>query len=251
MPSADQPLAGRTIVVTRAAEQGRRFTELLSALGADVIELPLIAVVDAPDGGSALREATDRLREFDWIVVTSPNGASRLAALLPPASSGEPLPRIAAIGAATEAALGTGRSADLVAGTAVAEGLLDDLAGVAPARVLVVQGDRARPALVDGLRAMGWAVERVVAYRTVPARPPADELWRALDADAITFASASTVQSFVEAVGSAERHPPVVVSIGPETTAAAVHLGLGVTATADPHSLDGMVAALVAALGRR
>ena len=257
MHSAERPLTGRTIVVTRAAEQGRRLTERLTAIGAEVVELPLIDVVDPEDGGAALREAIARLDEFDWIVVTSANGAVRLAQALRARARARtaidamaPRPRIAAIGTATDAALGPDHHADLIADRSVAEGLLADLARMTPARALVVQGDRARAALADGLREMGWRVERVIAYRTIAARPPAGVLERALDADAITFASGSTVRSFVEAVGAADRHPAVVVSIGPETTAAADREGLEVTATADPHSLDGMVAALVAALGR-
>lgn len=260
MRSAEQPLSGRTIVVTRAAEQGRRLTERLAALGADVVELPLIDVVDPEDGGAALRDAIARLDEFDWIVVTSANGATRLVHALRSRTATGTMgaavdtagsrPRIAAIGAATDAALGPDHRADLVADRSIAEGLVDALARVPPARALVVQGDRARTTLVDGLRELGWQVERVIAYRTVPARPRADVLERALSADAVTFASGSTVRSFVEAVGAANRHPAVVVSIGPETTAAADCAGLEVTATADPHSLDGMVAALVAELGR-
>jgi uroporphyrinogen-III synthase len=260
MRSADRPLNGRTIVVTRAAEQGRRLTERLTAIGADVVDLPLIDVVDPDDGGAALRDAIARLDEFDWIVVTSANGAARLVHALRANAAGDtagvaidtegPRPRIAAIGAATATALGPDHHADLIAERSIAEGLVGALARSTPARALVVQGDRARTALVDGLREMGWQVERVVAYRTIAARPPADVLERALRADAITFASGSTVRSFIEAVGAADRHPEVVVSIGPETTAAADRSGLEVTATADPHSIEGMVAALVAALGR-
>ena len=252
MHSAERPLNGRTIVVTRAAEQGRRLTERLIAIGAEVVELPLIDVVDPEDGGAALRDAIGRLDEFDWIVVTSANGAVRLSLALRARAAIDavgPRPRIAAIGTATNAALGPDHHADLIADRSIAEGLLADLARVTPARALVVQGDRARTALADGLCEMGWQVERVVAYRTIAARPPTDVLERALGADAITFASGSTVRSFVEAVGAADRHPAVVVSIGPETTAAADRAGLEVTATADPHSLEGMVAALVAALG--
>ena len=37
-----RPLAGRTVVVTRAAAQAQRFTELLEAAGARVIEAPAI-----------------------------------------------------------------------------------------------------------------------------------------------------------------------------------------------------------------
>lgn len=244
-PQGEGPLAGRTVVVTRAAEQGRRLVEMLGALGADVVELPLIEVVDPDDGGASLAMALADVRPGDWVVVTSPNGASRVAA----AARGTRPPgvKIAAVGEATSAALGSIGPADLVAVRAIAEGVVEALAGEPPGRALVVHGDRARTTVVDGLRARGWDVRAVIAYRTIAARPAAAAIEEALAADAITFASGSTVRSFVDAAG-AGRHPRVVVSIGPETTAAAHALGLPVTATADPHTLGGLVASVCSAL---
>ena len=252
MPSTERTLSGVTVVVTRAAEQGRRFVELLTGLGAEVVELPLIEAVDPADGGSALADAIERLSGDDWLIVTSPNGADRVAPHLRSRSeSGRAGPRLAAVGGATAAALGSHVAVDVLPERSIAEGLVVALEGVGPAHALLVQGDRARPVLADGLRAAGWTVDQVVAYRTVASRPADELLRRALAADAITFASGSTVESFVDAAGSADRHPPVVVSIGPATTAVADRLGVAVTATAEPHSLSGMVDALVAALGRR
>jgi uroporphyrinogen-III synthase len=257
MRSADLPLAGRTVVVTRAAEQGHRLRAALERLGADVIELPLIEVVGAIDGGAALREAWAQIDRYDWLIVTSPNGAARVAPLLAAHRPGGL--RIAAIGEATASDLGPSQPVDLLPRRSVAEGLLDDLASYAAGRALVVQGDRARATLVDGLRAAGWDVDPIVAYRTVATRPAAELLRMAAAADAITFASGSTVESYVEAAGpppsttlgarSVVAVPPVVVSIGPATTAVAERLGVRITATADPHTLDGLVAALVGALG--
>jgi uroporphyrinogen-III synthase len=63
------------------------------------------------------------------------------------------------------------------------------------------------------------------------------------EADAIMFTSASTVEHWVAAAGT-DATPPVVVTIGPVTSAAAAALGLAVTAEADPHTIDGLVAAL-------
>ena len=45
------------------------------------------------------------------------------------------------------------------------------------------------------------------------------------------------------------RMPPVVVTIGPVTSDAARSAGLSVTAEASPHTVDGLVAAVVSALG--
>jgi uroporphyrinogen-III synthase len=235
-------LAGRTIVITRAAGQSGELRARLEGEGGSVVEVPTIDVVDAPDGHAALAAALGE--RWDWVVVSSPNGVERLAA-----AAGDDLARlrIAVVGPGTAAALRTaGAEPALVPSRAVAEGLVEAF-GPGPGRVLVAQGDRARPVLADGLRSLGWEVHTVVAYRTVTRRVPPHQLDAARRADAIAFTSASTVEGWVAATGSQAR-PPVVVSIGPVTTAAAVRLGLPVDATADPHTLDGLVDAISAAL---
>jgi uroporphyrinogen-III synthase len=102
--------------------------------------------------------------------------------------------------------------------------------------------------VADGLRAAGWGVEVVEAYRTVPAALAPDVLTAARAADAITFTASSTVRAYLEAAG-ADAVPPVVVCIGPVTAATARDAGLAVTAVADPHTVDGLLAALVAVRG--
>jgi uroporphyrinogen-III synthase len=209
-----------------------------------VLEVPTIAVVDADGGREALAAALGEA--WDWVVVTSPNGVERVAA-----AAGDHLRqlRIAVIGPGTAAALRrAGAEPGLVAPRAVAEGLLDAFPA-GPGRVLVAQGDRARAALVDGLRARGWEARAVVAYRTVLRPVPPVEAAAARRADAVAFTSASTVEGWVAGAG-AQWLPPVVVSIGPVTTEAAARLGIAVHATADPHTLDGLVDALAGALSR-
>jgi uroporphyrinogen-III synthase len=100
-----------------------------------------------------------------------------------------------------------------------------------------------------GLTAAGWEVRVVEAYRTEPAVPSADALARAGSADAITFTSASTVTGHLAAGGRAVL-PPVVASIGPVTSAAARAAGIDVTVEAAPHTIDGLVDALVTVLAR-
>ena len=87
----------------------------------------------------------------------------------------------------------------------------------------------------------------MVAYRTVAVSPPPGLLARAREADAVAFTSGSTVDGYVAAAGTAAV-PPVVVAIGPVTADAAARHGLTVAAVADPHSLEGLVAATVGAL---
>jgi uroporphyrinogen-III synthase len=229
--------------VTRAADQASTLSSRLQVLGATVVDVPTIEVVDPPDGGAGLREAVARIDEFDWVVVTSVNGARRFGAAAPGSAA-----RVVAVGPGTAGALRPyAIVADIVPPRFVAEGVLE-VFPKGPGRVLLAQAEAARPVLADGLRAKGWTVEVVVAYSTVRARPGEDVLERARHADAITFTSGSTVRGYLDAAG-VSAIPPVVVCIGPVTADAAKAAGLAVTAVADEHSLDGLVDALVETLG--
>jgi uroporphyrinogen-III synthase len=84
----------------------------------------------------------------------------------------------------------------------------------------------------------------------VPVAPDPDALARvrAGDVDALTFTSSSTVTNFCDAVGPLPDPQPLVVSIGPVTSMTARDRGLRVDSEADPHTIDGLVEALTAAL---
>jgi uroporphyrinogen-III synthase len=246
--SADRPLHGRSVVVTRAAEQASRLVATLAHLGATVVEVPTIAIVDAPDGGAALADAVAQIDRYDWVVLTSTNGVQRfLAAVGGAAPAGV---RVAVVGPGTaDAVRAAGVEPDLLPDRFVAEALLE-VFPPGPGRVLLPQASVARPVLADGLRAAGWDVDAVVAYRTVAARPGPAVLERAAVADAVTFTSGSTVTGYLAAAGP-DGVPPVVVCIGPVTAAAAEKAGLPVTAVAAEHTIDGLAAAVVGVLSTR
>jgi uroporphyrinogen-III synthase len=215
------PLAGKRVAVTRpeAGELGER----LATLGATVVHVPLIEIAEPLDGGTALRGALVRLAAFDWLVVTSVNGAERAG----PAAAAQPGVRLSAVGPATARALAAaaGRDPDLVPATASAEGLLAEFP-TEPARVLLAQADRARRTLADGLAAIGHQVESVIAYRTNARRPPPDEVAALRETDAVVLASGSAAAAWAEAVGPAPR--PLVVAIGPVTARDAAARGIAV-----------------------
>jgi uroporphyrinogen-III synthase len=241
-------LAGRRVAVTRAGDQVGRLRALLLAEGAEVIEVPTIAVVDPADGGESLRAAMRDL--WDWVVVTSPNGAERAVAAAGGRAAAHAL-RWAVVGPGTADALAAhGIRPALVPDRFVAEGLLE-VFPPPPAeggdRVLVAQAEAARPVLVEGLRAAGWEVTAVVAYRTVPVVPPPEKMAAAASADAMLFTSGSTVDAFVKAAGT-DAVARCVVVIGPVTAQAAERHGLEVATVAFPHSLEGLVAATVEVL---
>ena len=136
--------------------------------------------------------------------------------------------------------------ADLVPDQYIAEAVAEAFPD-GPGRVLLPRAAVARDALPDQLRAKGWDVEVVEAYRTHAAQPDAAALVAASKADAITFTSSSTVTNFLSVAGL-DAVPPVVVCIGPVTAQTARTAGIDVDVVADEHTIDGLVRALVGAL---
>jgi uroporphyrinogen III methyltransferase/synthase len=240
-----RPLFGRRIVVTRARTQVSELAATLAAYGADVIEVPTIEVAEPSDGGAGLARAAACVDAYDWVVFTSTNAVERFCTPLRDARAFGRA-QVAAVGSATADALRDRNVvADLVPERFVAESLVDAFPA-GSGRVLLPQAAGARPVLADGLRAKGWHVDVVEAYRTVTGRPSEAALRAAATAHAITFTSSSTVTGYLEVAGL-DAVPPVVASIGPITSRAAKELGVDVTIEADPSTVDGLVEALLRA----
>lgn len=247
------------VLVPRPAERSGALKRALRAAGleADVVPLIRIEPAEDPDSIIDLLGALTTGR-FGWLAVTSAStvkpladAAANLGFDLPDALRGT---RVGAVGKATAAALrAAGVTVDLVATKSSAKGLLESWPAPSdmphhPARVLLPHGDLAEPTLADGLRARGWAVRTVVAYRTVPVEPPPHVVtaWRRGDYAGVVLTSSSTARQLATALGAP---PPqvVVCCIGETTAATAAELGLSVR-VADEPSPAGLVAAMVAGL---
>jgi uroporphyrinogen-III synthase len=201
------------LIVTRPAGQGEELIGRLEALGHEVTHCPLIYI--EPLGDTPIEVAS-----YDWVVVTSQNGARELLR-----RSIGPMPRVAAIGQATAETMG---HADLVASVSTQEGLLNEFPRPA-GRVLVAAAEGARRLLADEL-----AADFVALYRTHAVRPEPPP-----DGDLCLLASASAARSF----GALNTEIPAV-SIGPETTRAALGVGVEILAEAITHDVDGLIAAV-------
>ncbi len=251
-----RPLFGKRIVVTRASAQASGLHTALAALGAEVLELPALKIEANDD--ALLRSALRNTSSFDWVVFTSQNAvqltwqalraeqldARALAAL-----------RVACVGRATSAALlQHGIAADVLPSRFVAEGVLEAMSqrdDVRGARVVYVSAEGARDVLPNGLKELGCSVEVITAYKTVSDGTGADDLKRALaagDVHAATFASASAVRGFVDAVGLELARSIPAISIGPVTSEALNAHGIRTTAEARESSIASLVEATVAAL---
>jgi uroporphyrinogen III methyltransferase/synthase len=249
-----RPLFGHTVVVTRARDQTSVLVARLRAEGADTVEMPVIRILEPADAGAARRAAAGALRNgtYEWVVFTSANGVGRVFADVRDARDFGGV-RVAAIGAGTARALAAqGIVADLIPERFVAESLLEafpDPPAGSGHRVLLARAAVARDVLPEGLRARGWEVDVVDAYRTVVAGVSDRQREAVARADVVTFTSSSTVDRFLEAVGPG-LVPPVVACIGPVTADTARARGLHVDVEAEVHTVDGLVGALVGHLGR-
>jgi uroporphyrinogen III methyltransferase / synthase len=212
------------VVVTRPRSQAGPLVERLEALGLDVVECPLIEIdpLDEP--------AHVDTSGYDWVIVTSPNGAELFAQR----RRGDGA-RIAAVGPGTAETLRRlGIEPDLVPRVSTQEGLLDEFP-TPSGRVLFVGAEGSRRVLIDALDA-----DFVPLYRTRLLRPAPPE------GDLVVLASGSAARSFAAVGGKTP-----AVSIGPQTTRAARAAGLDVVAEAQTHDLDGLVGAVAEACSSR
>jgi len=249
------PLRGKRIVITRTREQASTLREQLAALGAEVIEIPAIEI-RPPASWEALDAAIRRLEQFDYLLVTSVNGARNFLARLQVCGRDVGDLKgliIGAIGPGTAAEFAkSGVKVDFVPEEYRAEGLVEalgrhDLRGKA---VLIPRAKVARDLVPRALADRGARVEVVEAYDTVAAEFPAGQLERLLTPppDMITFTSSSTVSNFAKMLGSRKISEALagvgVASIGPITSGTARKLGLEVTVEASESTIRGLLRAI-------
>ncbi|MES2692447.1 MAG: uroporphyrinogen-III synthase [Verrucomicrobiota bacterium] len=251
-------LSGRRIAVTRAREQSPELAEKLKALGAEVVELPLIAISKEIDKHSLLDVLTE-LGSYDWIVFTSANGVRyffeefyrvyddvRSLGLL----------RFAAVGDTTAKAIREHHlkiecQPKIATGAALADDLIAT-GSLDSAKLLVITGNLNREELVQKLEDERAIVDQLQVYKTEKTDLTHDAAaadFRAKGADAILFASSSAVQSFVDQAAALklakDAKRPLAGSIGPQTSETMKKVGMPIDFEAKTPSLDALVAALV------
>jgi uroporphyrinogen III methyltransferase/synthase len=246
------PLYGTRVVVTRAKDQSEGLTTRLREMGADVVELPTIAMEPAMDAGP-LDAAIARLDEYDWLIFTSANGVKYFLDRLDASAVDlrKLRAKICAIGPATRRAVeNLHLKVDLMGKEYVAEALVKAFAayGLQGARMLLPRAAIARDVLPAELRRRGAKVDVVEAYRTVipaEAAARAREIFNdARKPDWITFTSSSTVKNLLRLVQPEDLAGVKVASIGPVTSETARQFGLEVTVEAAEFTVEGLVEAL-------
>ena len=249
------PLAGRRIVVTRPVEQAMSLIRSLERLGAEVVQLPVIAVAPVRDL-APLDRALRRLESFDWVVFGSANAVrvtfARYAELGLDPEVWTRI-RVAAVGEATAQAIRErGAPVNLVPDRTEATGVVEELGklGVTGKAILIPQAREGRPELEKGLQRHGAEVARVDVYESRIHWPPqsaVQELARR-GWDGTTFTSPSTVRNFARVAESAgvDAQAAPAFCIGEVTAGEARALGFRVAAVAKRASADELAEAVAA-----
>lgn len=254
-------LAGRHVVVTRAAHQAEELAGPLRDVGASVLLLPLIEIAPPADPALLRRAALD-IDQYDWIVFSSTNAVAAVAGFLPSRQK-PPRGRIAVVGSATEQAIKRlGWHADVVPQEFVAESLVEALSPVnlRGRRLLLPSAAVTRDVIPRALRECGALVDVVEAYRNII---PGDAASRARNLfaklpypDWLTFTSPSCVENLVSILGTnpvATGKPDLladvssmiyIASIGPVTSGALRRYGFPVHAEPEEHTIPGLVRAM-------
>lgn len=253
---AVRPLAGKLVVITRAAAQAGALRDALEADGARVVLMPTI-VIEPPADWAPLDLALDHAADYRWVIFTSVNGVEMTRRRLAERGRGVEVlrgRRVAAIGPATASALEAwGFPAELVPEEYVAEGLARRLAEVITAgdRVLLPRAAETRDLLVRELTALGARVDEVAAYRTRPAEGTSAELRALLRAgavDVVTFTSSSTARYFAALFAPGEMVALMrgvrVACIGPVTRVTAETLGLATAIMPAEYTIPALAAAI-------
>ena len=260
------PLSGKRLVVTRAAKQSSGITARLTALGAEVIETPMIetrslekpqtvchperSTVGAESKDPGLQGSVDfkSLANFDILAFTSTNGVESFFTQL--LASGNDIrilagKKIASVGKITEKKLlEFGIRCDYVPEDHTGEGLgllLREVVGD-ESRILLLQGNLADDTLLKLLpKATRWTV-----YETLPVAELPDWKREAIaSADAIVFASSSAVENFSSVVSAhSENVSRLSFCIGRLTEATARKHGFE-TITSDETTMDSLVKKIV------
>ena len=262
------PLSGKRLVVTRAAKQASGITARLTALGAEVIETPMIetrtlecpCVIPAvilegrrPDRITGISSSVfDSLADFDVLAFTSVNGVESFFKQLFAAGYDVRIlagKKIASVGKITEKKLlEYGIRCDYVPEDHTGEGLGKLLATLVPQstegatsnpipQILLLQGNLADDTMTKLLpQATRWVV-----YETLPVSELPEWKREAVEsADAVVFASSSAVENFVKVMpqsveGSDSYSEPRASNLNPRTSFC---IGRLTEATARKHGFE-------------
>lgn len=260
----NQPLSGKTVLITRAADSNPEFRQLLESVGATVLEMPALEIIP-PSSWQPLDNAIQNLDSFDWLILTSVNGVQYFFQRLDfKGKNIQQFPRlkIAVVGKKTAQFLSHyGVSPHFIPPDFIADSLAsnfpEELQGKQILFPRVETGGR--DVLVQQLTQKGATVVEVAAYQSVCPDKMDETIWKAFvnkTIHVVTFASSKTVRNFHQILSQTLQHHPeysissllqpvIIASIGPQTSATCGEVLGRVDVQAKEYTLEGLVQSLI------
>jgi len=249
---ASRPLFGRTILITRPADQAAQMVDRLTTLGAAALCQPAIEITP-PTDWSPVDAAINNLASYDWLVFSSANGVRFFLDRI--LATGRDLRQLgtcqlAAIGPATTDALQDYHlKADLQPAEYRAEALAEQLAPQAAGKqFLLLRASRGREVLAETLRAAQAHVEQAVVYRSEDVKQADPEIMAALSEskiDWITVTSSAIARSLVQMFGDDLRKSQLA-AISPLTASVLTDAGYPPAVVASHYTTEGLLEAILA-----
>jgi uroporphyrinogen-III synthase len=234
------PLNNVTVLIPRPIEQSNEFADKLEKLGATPVIFPLIEL--KPINQDQLKTIFSK-NEFDWIIFTSGIAVKCFFEII---HYTKVKAKIAAVGSQTKAAIEElGLKVDFIPSAATAQKLAKEIPVTKNEKILIPRSKISNDTIIDILKQKEAKITVIDIYDNTPVAYTKEEIEEVLNTpiNVITFTSGSTVNSFLDLIRKYKIRLNDIhkVSIGPSTTAEAQKRFLEIDATAENHSIDGMI----------
>ena len=241
-----KPFFGKTIAITRAAKQSKKFGEILSEKGARILYIPTIEITTI-EPNKKLQKAISNISDYFAIIFTSVNSVSIFFNNLMEAGKDTRVLRdikVIPIGQATSALLEMkGITADFIPRSYSLEGIVEIVRElkIKGNRFLLPRAEGGRDVLAKFIKERGGTCDIIPLYKTtIPKKgAPLNE-----KPDVITFTSSSTVDNFVTIYGKAILNKTLVASIGPITSETLRKHNIPIHIEAAQYDIPGLVKAI-------
>ncbi|WP_071460283.1 uroporphyrinogen-III synthase [Bacillus massilinigeriensis] len=244
------PLQGKRVLIPRGKGHGGQFADAVRNLGGIPAKIPLIAFRPVP-AAEETAAAVNQADCYDWIVFTSNVTVECFWALY---DHSKPLPKVAAIGEKTKAALAQkGIKTAFVPRKYVAEDFVHEfLSLLSPGmKVLIPKGNLAREHIAYSLRKKGILAQEVIIYETYmpdDSKGKLAEVLKRHELDILAFTSPSTITHFMKVVEENKLQYSIkdciVAVIGPVSKKKAEQYGLQVHVCPETYTVNGMLSSI-------
>ena len=248
----DSFLTGKKVLLTREESDNKEFADLIMKEGGNPLIIPMIGFRPSRLDKTA-KEKLANISKYDWLILTSKRGVEHFFQQMGAPSI---LPKIAVIGAKTEKALRQyGHVPQFVPSQFVAECFVDEFIPLLhkESKVLVVKGNLARHLISERIKESGHTCDEVILYENAMPEESEEKLCETIKnerIDVITFTSSSAVHHLMKVVEKYALQSYIsscfIACIGPIARQTAEAYGLQVHICAEPYTIEGLVAELIA-----